>query len=121
MKIIHSHVFGVFLSGIHKVVLNTLGTEKRRMSSTNWIETYLTDEVLEYFSSVLTFCFFKVACTYGRKCLGQKKNYVCFPLPNQPCMKPSDPNFLLTQGEKKRGKRIFDLCEFISNQIDNLV
>ena len=32
---------------------------------------------------------------------------------------PPTQNFLLTQGEKKRGKHIFDSCELISNQIDN--
>ena len=39
--------------------------------------------------------------------------------PTDPVWNPATQNFLLTQGEKKRGKRIFDVCELISNQIDN--
>ena len=42
--------------------------------------------------------------------------------PTDPVWNPPTQNFLLTQasqGEKKRGKRIFDSCELISNQNDN--
>ena len=39
--------------------------------------------------------------------------------PTDPVWNPPTQNFLLTQGEKKRGKRVFDSCELISNQIDN--
>ena len=50
--------------------------------------------------------------------LGQKK--LClFPVTRPTLFETPTQNFLLTQGEKKRGKHIFDSCELISNQIDN--
>ena len=55
----------------------------------------------------------------GNNKLGQKKIMFVSCNPTDPVWNPPTQNFLLTQGEKKRGKRIFDSCELISNQIDN--
>ena len=53
--------------------------------------------------------------------LGQKKIMFASCYPTDPVWNPPTQNFLLTQGEKKRGIRIIDSCEFISNKIDNLI
>ena len=67
---------------------------------------------------VHSLCIFSLAAksTQGKA----KKNIMfvsCYS--TDPVWNPPTQNFLLTQGEKKRGKRIFDSCELIQNQIDN--